>query len=105
MYGAFLPLLDKETDGGFYNRAVIIFHYEDGTSKILNSKETVRFWEDTVGQTGINGSKLQVKFNLNKADYDWKTAVELTEELKKLDPKDPVKYDFALFGLGVIENY
>jgi uncharacterized protein (TIGR02757 family) len=32
---------------------------------------------------------------------DWKTALELTENLKKLDPDDPVKYDFALFGLSV----
>ncbi len=32
---------------------------------------------------------------------DWKTAVELTNNLKKLDPADPVKYDIALFSLGV----
>jgi len=32
---------------------------------------------------------------------DWKTAVELTNNLKKLDPKDPVKYDIALFSMGV----
>ena len=33
------------------------------------------------------------------------TAVELTDRLKQLDPKDPVKYDFALFGLGVTEKF
>lgn len=32
---------------------------------------------------------------------NWKTALELTERLKKLDANDPVKYDFALFGLGI----
>lgn len=32
---------------------------------------------------------------------DWQTALELTENLRILDPHDPVKYDFALFGLGV----
>ncbi len=32
---------------------------------------------------------------------DWKTAVELTNNLKKLDPQDPVKYDIALFSMGV----
>lgn len=32
---------------------------------------------------------------------NWKTAVELTENLRRLDADDPVKYDFALFGLGV----
>ncbi len=36
---------------------------------------------------------------------DWQTAVRLTTALKKFDPKDPVKYDFALFGLGVIEKF
>lgn len=35
---------------------------------------------------------------------NWKTALELTENLKSLDATDPVKYDFALFGLG-IEGY
>jgi hypothetical protein len=29
----------------------------------------------------------------------------LDENLRKLDPIDPVKYDFALFGLGVFEKF
>jgi len=33
---------------------------------------------------------------------DWQAAKELTLELKKFDAKDPVKYDFALFGEGVL---
>lgn len=32
---------------------------------------------------------------------DWQTALELTASLRLLDPSDPVKYDFALFGLGI----
>ena len=36
---------------------------------------------------------------------DWQTAVELTEALKQFDSEDPVKYDFALFGLGVEEKF
>lgn len=36
---------------------------------------------------------------------NWKTALELTDGLKEFDPADPVKYDFALFGLGVMEHY
>lgn len=32
---------------------------------------------------------------------DWKTAKEITESLKKLDPDDPLKYDFALCHYGV----
>jgi uncharacterized protein (TIGR02757 family) len=35
---------------------------------------------------------------------DWKMAEEITDFLKTLDPEDPVKYDFALFGMG-IEKY
>ncbi len=35
---------------------------------------------------------------------DWQSALELTENLKKLDPMDPVKYDIALFGIGVFEK-
>jgi hypothetical protein len=34
---------------------------------------------------------------------NWKLAVALTNELKAMDPHDPVKYDFALYGMG-IEN-
>jgi len=38
---------------------------------------------------------------LNRKQNDWKAVIELTEQLKNLDPEDPVKYDFALFGMGV----
>lgn len=36
---------------------------------------------------------------------DWQTALELTHNLKELDADDPVKYDFALFGLGIEEGW
>lgn len=42
---------------------------------------------------------------IESAKTDWKTAVELTNFLKKLDANDPVKYDFALFGLGIEEKF
>jgi len=38
---------------------------------------------------------------INRKQNDWATAVELTNELRNLDPSDPVKYDFALFGAGI----
>lgn len=38
---------------------------------------------------------------IERKNMDWLTAVELTENLKSFDPSDPVKYDFALFGMGV----
>ncbi|HRP33568.1 MAG TPA: TIGR02757 family protein [Agriterribacter sp.] len=36
---------------------------------------------------------------------DWIAALELTAYLRQLCADDPVKYDFALFGLGVVEKY
>ena len=38
---------------------------------------------------------------ITRKQTDWKTAVELTENLRLLDSDDPVKYDFALFGLSI----
>lgn len=42
---------------------------------------------------------------INRKQTDWLTAVELTDKLKAFDPVDPVKYDFALFGLGIEEKF
>ncbi len=42
---------------------------------------------------------------LQRKPVDWQAALELTAYLRSLDPRDPVKYDFALFGLGVMEKY
>ncbi|MDH5603660.1 MAG: TIGR02757 family protein [Cyclobacteriaceae bacterium] len=38
---------------------------------------------------------------VKRKQTDWKAAEELTNNLRSFDPRDPVKYDFALFGLGV----
>lgn len=42
---------------------------------------------------------------LTRKQNDAKALLELDTNLRKLDPKDPVKYDFALFGLGVFEGF
>ena len=42
---------------------------------------------------------------LQRKPVDWVAAIELTEQLRKFDKNDPVKYDFALFGLGILEKY
>ena len=42
---------------------------------------------------------------LERDRVDWNAGVELTNNLRNLDPADPVKYDFALFGLGVVEKF
>jgi len=38
---------------------------------------------------------------LTRKQNDWKAVAEITDNLRKLDPIDPIKYDFALFGMGV----
>jgi len=54
----------------------------------------------------VHVARVAKRFNLlDRKQTDWLAAEELTNYLKKLDPKDPAKYDFALFGLGVIEKY
>jgi uncharacterized protein (TIGR02757 family) len=42
---------------------------------------------------------------ITRKQTDWQTAIELTERLREFDSEDPVKYDFALFGLGVEEKF
>ncbi|MCH6200887.1 TIGR02757 family protein [Aquiflexum sp. LQ15W] len=42
---------------------------------------------------------------VSRKQTDWSTALELTQRLREFDPVDPVKYDFALFGLGVEEKF
>jgi len=42
---------------------------------------------------------------LKRKQNDWKSLDELMVKLRKMDPKDPVKYDFALFGLGVFDGF
>lgn len=39
---------------------------------------------------------------IERKQTDWRTVLELTTRLRDFDPEDPVKYDFALFGLGVL---
>jgi uncharacterized protein (TIGR02757 family) len=42
---------------------------------------------------------------LTRKQNDWKAVEELTDVLRCFDPEDPIKYDFALFGLGVNEGF
>ncbi len=52
--------------------------------------------------TGRISRKLGI---LKRRSNDWKAVEEVTGVLRKFDPDDPVKYDFALFGLGIIEKF
>ena len=61
---------------------------------------------DLIMPVDVHVARVSRHFNLlDRKQVDWLAAVELTEKLKMFDPKDPVKYDFALFGLGVLERY
>lgn len=52
--------------------------------------------------TGNVARKLGI---LKRTQNDWTSVEEIQETLIKLDSKDPVKYDFALFGLGAFEGF
>ncbi|RUT73411.1 TIGR02757 family protein [Ancylomarina longa] len=52
--------------------------------------------------TGNVGRKLNL---LHRKQNDWIAVEEITQNLRKLDPYDPVKYDFSLFGLGAFEKF
>lgn len=41
---------------------------------------------------------------LTRKQNDFKAVLELTNKLRQFDANDPVRYDFALFGLGVLEK-
>ncbi|MBN8703312.1 MAG: TIGR02757 family protein [Bacteroidetes bacterium] len=52
--------------------------------------------------TGNTSRELGLLF---RKQNDWKAVEELTNYLRMLDSNDPIKYDFALFGLGAIEKF
>ena len=80
---------------------------------VRNDKNSVDFgiWNkikpsELICPIDLHVARVAKRFNLlHRPQTDWQAALELTEYLCKLDPLDPVKYDYALFGLGVIENY
>lgn len=41
---------------------------------------------------------------LSRKQTDWKAALELTENLRQFDAADPIRYDFALFGMGLEQS-
>jgi len=54
----------------------------------------------------VHVARVAKRFDLLKRkQIDWQAALELTKHLRQLDPMDPVNYDFALFGLGIMEKF
>jgi uncharacterized protein (TIGR02757 family) len=80
---------------------------------VRKDKKAVDFgiWENIspsqlVCPIDLHVARVARRFNLlTRKQTDWQAALQLTEYLRTLDKNDPVKYDFALFGLGVIEKY
>jgi uncharacterized protein (TIGR02757 family) len=61
---------------------------------------------DLICPVDLHVARVARSFGLiSRKQTDWETAMELTSALRDMDNKDPVKYDFALFGLGVMEKY
>lgn len=61
---------------------------------------------DLIMPCDLHVDRVARKLNLiTRKQTDWQTAVELTQRLIEFDPADPVKYDFALFGLGIEEKF
>jgi uncharacterized protein (TIGR02757 family) len=61
---------------------------------------------DLICPVDLHVARVARKFGLiSRKQTDWETAMELTRELRVMDPIDPVKYDFALFGLGIMQKY
>jgi uncharacterized protein (TIGR02757 family) len=54
----------------------------------------------------VHVARVARHFNLiERPNTDWLAAVELTQLMKTIDAKDPAKFDFALFALGVLERF
>lgn len=61
--------------------------------------------KDLICPLDLHVERTARKLNLLKRDKpDWKAAIELSENLRLLDPEDPAKYDFALFGISIEEK-
>lgn len=60
---------------------------------------------DLIIPIDVHVARVSKTFGLiSRSQIDWLTAIELTNYCRTLDPRDPAKYDFALFSLGVTEK-
>lgn len=64
------------------------------------------FQKDLICPLDLHVERVSRKLGLiTRKQCDWQTAIELTQNLRNLDIDDPVKYDFALFSLGIDEKF
>jgi uncharacterized protein (TIGR02757 family) len=53
----------------------------------------------------VHVDRIARKYQLiQRKQTDWNAVLELTDTLRQFDPDDPVKYDYALFGIGILEK-
>lgn len=58
--------------------------------------------KDLMMPLDVHVHRIAVQYNLlDEKQRNWKAVKELTQRMKSFDPEDPVRYDFALFNLGV----
>ena len=69
---------------------------------IWNSIDTSELYIPLDVHSSRNARKLNL---LKRKQNDWKALEELMDNLRSFDPQDPSKYDYALFGLGVFEDF
>jgi len=69
----------------------------------LEEKPTLRFHYQC--RTEKHFPDITKGASAKRKQNDWKAVEELTEVLREMDPEDPVKYDYALFGLGIFEGF
>lgn len=69
---------------------------------IWNSMKPKHLYIPLDVHTGRVARKLQL---LHRKQNDWKSVLELNEQLRKINPEDPVYCDFGLFGLGAFEKF
>ena len=61
---------------------------------------------DLICPVDLHVARVARRFGMiTRKQTDWQTAMDLTQTLRGMDINDPVKFDFALFGLGVTDKY
>ena len=101
----FIPQIFSQKVQKFFRRASVVedITNTDYAGEIENFGDTVKIIKEPMD---VHSGNVARKLGLiDRKQNDLKALMELDENLRKLDATDPVKYDFALFGLGVFEKF
>lgn len=98
-------LLSDPAKGGTSKRLLLFLRW-----MVRNDKVDAGLWKtidksELIVPVDVHMGRLSKILGLhNRKTTNLKTAVEITEGFKKICPQDPVKYDFALCRIGILEN-